>query len=146
MYTSPTTCISSNVTDYFTSPSLCSQFFLLSKRLSSCFPTSQHLFFKIHLKHHPSSVGKESACNAGDLRSISGSGRSPGEGNGNPLQYSCLENPIGRGAWQATVRGIAVRHHTLTRTLTHTPRHQGYLRCQASLGATHLSGKPSQSR
>ena len=39
------------------------------------------------------SVGKESACNAGDLGSIPGSGRSPGEGNGNPLQYSCLENP-----------------------------------------------------
>ena len=44
-------------------------------------------------------VGKESACNAGDLGSIPRSGRSPGEGNGNPLQYSCLENPMGRGAW-----------------------------------------------
>ena len=44
-----------------------------------------------------SSVGKESACNAGDLGSIPGSGRSPGEGNGNPLQYSCLENPMNRG-------------------------------------------------
>ena len=43
-----------------------------------------------------SSVGKESACNAGDLGSIPGSGRSPGEGNGNPLQYSCLENPMDR--------------------------------------------------
>ena len=42
---------------------------------------------------------KESACNAGDLGSIPGSGRSLGEGNGNPLQYSCLENPIGRGTW-----------------------------------------------
>ena len=45
------------------------------------------------------SDGKESACNAGDLSSISGSGRSPGEGNGNPLQYSRLENPKDRGAW-----------------------------------------------
>ena len=45
-----------------------------------------------------SSVGKESACNAGDPGSISGSERSPGEGNGNPLQYSCLENPMVRGA------------------------------------------------
>ena len=44
------------------------------------------------------SVGKESACNAGDQGSIPGSGRSPGEGNGNPLQYSCLENPMDRGA------------------------------------------------
>ena len=48
-----------------------------------------------------------SACNAGDLGSIPGLGRSPGEGNGNPLQYSCLENPIDRGIWQATVHGVA---------------------------------------
>ena len=58
-----------------------------------------------------SSVGKESACNAGDLGWIPGSGRSPGEGNGNPLQYSCLENPMDRGAWWATAHGVArVRH------------------------------------
>ena len=43
-------------------------------------------------------VGKKSACNAGDMGSIPGSGRSPGEGHGNPLQYSCLENPMDRGA------------------------------------------------
>ena len=49
---------------------------------------------------------KASACNAGDLGSIPGLGRSPGEGNGNPLQYSCLENPMDRGAWWATVRGV----------------------------------------
>ena len=54
-----------------------------------------------------SSVGKESACNAGDLGWIPGSGRSPGEGNGNPLQYSCLENPMDRGAWWATAHGVA---------------------------------------
>ena len=47
-----------------------------------------------------------SACNVGDLDLIPGSGRSPGEGNGNPLQYSCLENPMDRGAWQATVHGV----------------------------------------
>ena len=47
------------------------------------------------------SDGKESACNVWDPRSIPGSGRSPGEGNGNPLQYSCLENPMDRGAWQS---------------------------------------------
>ena len=46
------------------------------------------------------SDGKESACNAGDPGSISGLGRSPGEGNSSPLQYSCLENPMDRGAWQ----------------------------------------------
>ena len=49
------------------------------------------------------SVGKESVCNAGDPDSIPGLGRSPGEGNGNPLQYSCLENPMDVGAWQAIV-------------------------------------------
>ena len=54
-----------------------------------------------------SSVSKESACNAGDLGLIPGSGRSPGEGNGNPLQYSCLENAMDRGAWQASAHGVA---------------------------------------
>ena len=54
-----------------------------------------------------SSASKESACNLGDLDSIPVSGRSPGEGNGNPLQYSGLENPMDRGAWQTTVHGIA---------------------------------------
>ena len=54
-----------------------------------------------------SSDGKASAYNAGDLGSIPGSGRSPGEGNGNPLQYSCLENPMDGGAWKATVHGVA---------------------------------------
>ena len=49
--------------------------------------------------------GKESACNVGDLGSIPGSGRSPGEGNGNPLQYPCLENPMDGGTWYATVHG-----------------------------------------
>ena len=48
-----------------------------------------------------------STCHAGDLRSIPGLGRSPGEGNGNPLQYSCLENPMDRGAWWATVHRVA---------------------------------------
>ena len=52
------------------------------------------------------SDSKESACSAGDAGSIPGSGRSPGEGNGNPLQYSCLENPMDRGAWRATVHGV----------------------------------------
>ena len=53
------------------------------------------------------SDGKASACNLGDPGSITGSGRSPGEGNGNPLQYSCLENPKERRAGQATVHGVA---------------------------------------
>ena len=53
------------------------------------------------------SDGKASACNAGDPGSTPGLGRSPGEENGNPLQYSCLENPMDRGAWWGTVHGVA---------------------------------------
>ena len=52
-------------------------------------------------------VLKESACNAGESDSTPELGRSPGEGNGNPLQYSCLENPMDRGAWWAAVHGVA---------------------------------------
>ena len=57
------------------------------------------------------SVSKESACNADDLSPIPGLGRSPGGGHGNPLQYSCLENPMDRGAWQAAVHGVT-KHQT----------------------------------
>ena len=53
------------------------------------------------------SVVKSLPANAGDTGSILGSGRSPGEGNGNPLQYSCLGNPMDRGTWQATAHGVA---------------------------------------
>ena len=53
------------------------------------------------------SDGKESACNAGDPSLIPGMGRSPGEGNGHPLQYSYLENSMDRGAWWATIHGVA---------------------------------------
>ena len=52
------------------------------------------------------SAGKESTCNTGDLGSIPGLGRSPGGGCGNPLQYSCLEDPMDRGTWQAAVHGV----------------------------------------
>ena len=58
------------------------------------------------------SNGKESACNTGDLGFIPGSGRSPAEGNGNPLQYSCLENSMDRGAWQVTVHGVTEELNT----------------------------------
>ena len=50
---------------------------------------------------------KNPPANAGDVDSVPGSGRSPGERNGNPLQYSCLANPMYRGAWWTTVRGVA---------------------------------------
>ena len=66
-----------------------------------------------------SSVGKELACSAGDLGSIPGLGRSPEGGNGNPLQYSCMENPIERGVWRATVHGVTrVRHDLATKPTT----------------------------
>ena len=64
-----------------------------------------------HLQHNfnllGGSEGKVSACNAGDPGSIPGLGRSRGEGNGNPLQYSCLENPMDGEAWWATVHGVS---------------------------------------
>ena len=62
---------------------------------------------KAFLSDPGGSDGKASACKVGDPGSIPGSGRSPGEGNGNPLQHSCLENPMDGGAWQATVHGAA---------------------------------------
>ena len=58
--------------------------------------------------------GKESACNAGDVGLIPGLHRSPGEGNGYPLQYSCLENSMDRGAWWATVHGVTKSHTRLS--------------------------------
>ena len=57
------------------------------------------------------SVGKEAACNAGDLGSISGWGRSPGEESSHPLQYSCLESPMDRGVWQAIFHEVARARH-----------------------------------
>ena len=72
---------------------------------------------------------KASACNAGDLGSIPGLGRSPGEGNSNPLQYSCLENPMDRGVWWAIVHGVAKSWTQLsdfTFILVHT-RHLAYI-------------------
>ena len=66
---------------------------------------------------------KESACNAGDPGSIPGLGSSPGERHGNPLQYSCLENSMARGAWRATVHRVAKSGHNSTTQHVHTPTH-----------------------
>ena len=72
-------------------------------------------------------MGKESACNTedtGDMGLIPGSGRSPGEGNGNPLQYSCLENPMDRGAWQDHKELDMTKHAGTAQFLFLCLRHQ----------------------
>ena len=89
--------------------------FVQKEKLSEIFfffQSSYH-FLLYYMGFPHSLVSKESACNAGDLGLIPGSGRSPGEGNGNPLQYSCLENPMDRGALQATVHRVARVGHDL---------------------------------
>ena len=73
--------------------------------------------FKLNKGFPSGSDGKESACNAGDLGLIPGPGRSHGGRNGNPLQYSCLENPMDRGAWWATVNGVP-KEKDMTEQLT----------------------------
>ena len=81
-----------------------------------------HLGFFILLIGFPDgSVGKESVCNTrdtGNRGSIPGSGRPPGEGNGNPLQDSCLENPMDRGAWQTAVHEVAKSQTRLSKYTT----------------------------
>ena len=72
-----------------------------------------HLFYICNTSP-PDSDGKQYACNAGDQGLIPGSGRSPGEGNGYSLQYSCLENSIDGGVWQATVHGVTNSHTQLS--------------------------------
>ena len=84
---------------------------LVSRTRSGCTVFSHYDYIKggvsLNILNFPGgSEGKVSAYNVGDLDSIPGLGRSPGEGNGNPLQYSCLENPKDREAWKATVQGV----------------------------------------
>ena len=71
---------------------------------------------RLHLGFPGSTDGKESPCNARDLDSIPGFGRSPRGGHGNPLQYSCLENTMDRGAWQSTAHGFQKSRTRLSRT------------------------------
>ena len=68
---------------------------------------------------------KNPPANVGDASSIPGSGRSPGRGNGNPLQYSCLENPTDRGVWQIVVRGVAKELDRAELMSTHRRWYQG---------------------
>ena len=76
--------------------------------------------------------GKESICQSGDVGSISGSGRSLGEENGNPLRYSCLGNPVDRGAWQVTVHGVAEESDMTERQFT-TSQYSASGYCRAYL-------------
>ena len=71
-----------------------------------------HIMINLNLGFLDGSKVKNPPANAGDAGSIPGSGRSPGEGNGNPLQYSCLKNPMDRGAWWATVPGAPEESET----------------------------------
>ena len=93
------------------------------KRLSSSssmYETGSNLIKKLCTDFPCSSDSKESACKAGDLNSVPGWERSPGVGICNPLQYSCLENSMDRGAWQATVHGVAWSQTWLSNSHTHT--------------------------
>ena len=82
-----------------------------------------HLRYSCYVGFPSGSGGKESAYSVGDLGSIPGSGRSPGEANGNPLHYSCLENSMDRGTWGDKVHGVAKSqtrlsdYHSLTQTV-----------------------------
>ena len=95
--------------------SLSSRFLAVSPTRASCLLTCEPLAAPCWLLAHSLRVsgfpvgsdGKESACNVGDPRLIPGSGRSSGEGNSSPLQYSCLKNPMDGGAWWATIYGVA---------------------------------------
>ena len=106
---------------------LCCPLLLLPSILSSISVFFNESFLHIRLPNYWSfsfsfpggSEVKASACNVGDLGSIPGLGRSPGEGNGNPLQYSCLENPMDGGGWWATVHGVAKESDLIERRHAH---------------------------
>ena len=83
------------------------------------------------------SDGKKSACNAGDPGSIPGLGRAPGEGNSNPLQYSCLGNPMDGGAWQATVHWVANSQPQLS-AHTHTQQPVSIVKLFRGPAMSHL--------
>ena len=85
----------------------CNVFWVVFPVCSTCCERSKKFNVIFRFWAVRESGGKESACKAGDPGSFPGLGRSPGKEKGNPLQYSCLENPMDRGAWQATVHGVA---------------------------------------
>ena len=100
-------------------PSPCSTKYQKRRERNACFLNSNY----VALVFPGGSDWKESACNAGDPHLIPGSGRSPGEGNDSPLQYSCLETPMERVAWRAAVHGVAQSRTRLSDKHTHTMCH-----------------------
>ena len=121
-------------------------------RTTESYPPAVLEFRSLRLRCQLGSDSKESTCNAGELGQISGLGRSPGGGHGNPLQYSCLEDPMDRGAWRATDHRVAKSRPRLKRLSTqahsstlNSPQH-GYWCCRHSPGcflATRGVGAPS---
>ena len=99
--------------------------FLPSYVYTSILKTSLHIWDQVMCtRSFPSgSDGKESACYVGDIGSIPGWGRSPGDGNGNPLHYSCLENSKHRGDFRATLPPWGRKESNMTEQLTHTHTH-----------------------
>ena len=82
-------------------------FYIFTRKKNTCVCVCSSKYKRCcEIKCNCGSDSKESACDAGDVGSIPGSGRSPGGGNGNPLQYFCLENPMDRGAWRALVHRV----------------------------------------
>ena len=92
------------------------------------------------------SDGKESTCNSGEPSLIPGSGRSPGEGNSNSLQYSCLENPIHRGAWWAIVHGVAKSRMLRKQLSTHKMFREGFCQNDKKLKDTILERERKKPR
>ena len=112
----------------------------------SCKGTSISRFPHSALGFPGDSEGKVSACNAGDMGSIPESRRSPGEGNGNPHQYSCLENSIDGGAWWATVHGVTKRHDWApSLSLSHRAERRWWVRMQMRVLLENWA-LPSESR
>ena len=95
---------------------------VLNKQIRTLRPTEVNYLPQHHVAYKEVPGGsdhKESTCNVRDMDSLPGLGRPPGGGNGNPLRYSCLENPMDRGAWQATVQRVTESRAQLKRLSTH---------------------------
>ena len=107
---------------------------------SYCFARDSSFWLKFIKNYGGGSYGKGSACNAGDMSFITGSGRSPGERNGYPLQYSCLENSTDRGAWRASPWGHKESDTTERLTLSLSRLEENFA-CPARIPISLLGGE-----